>query len=154
MYWKRMSIAAAMVFVSGMTASFAETSQQENENKRVADVYLHAVMVGDYNKIAPYLSPEFKTHDWHVKTGDLAAFKAAVQAMAKAGSNGGIEITGERNFVDGDYVIVHHALAMKGAQERKIVGVEILKFSKGKIVEQWNLSQPVPAQSANGNGIF
>jgi hypothetical protein len=28
------------------------------------------------------------------------------------------------------------------------------KFSKGKIVERRNVTQPVPAQSANGNGIF
>jgi predicted SnoaL-like aldol condensation-catalyzing enzyme len=55
----------------------------------------------------------------------------------------------------GDYVINHHILVLKGgAQERKIVGVEILKFSNGKIVEHWNASVTVPEQPANNNGVF
>jgi predicted SnoaL-like aldol condensation-catalyzing enzyme len=35
-----------------------------------------------------------------------------------------------------------------------VLGVEILRFENGKIVEHWNNQQDVPLMSANANGAF
>jgi predicted SnoaL-like aldol condensation-catalyzing enzyme len=138
-----------------VSASHAGASPQEEKNKRVASIYVHAMLLGDYDKIAPYISPEFKTHDWHVKTGDQPSLKVAFAGRAKQTTGLKLEIAGERQFASGDYVVHHFLTTISGGpQAGKVACVEIFRFSNGKIIEEWNVPQPVPAQSANSNGVF
>jgi predicted SnoaL-like aldol condensation-catalyzing enzyme len=146
------SIAATAALLLGVSVSHAGTGAQEEKNKRVASIFVHAMLAGDYDKIAPYIGPGFKTHDWHVKGGDQPALKTAFEGMAKQASDR--KVAKERSFADGDYVTSHFVVDISGAKPMQVATVEIFKFSKGKIVEQWNVAQPVPAQSANSNGIF
>src|SRR5271169_1311773 len=56
-------------------------------------------------------------------------------------------------FADGDYVIVHdHAVREPGT--RGIAIVNIYKLENGKVVEHWDVMQPVPEKPANNNGMF
>jgi predicted SnoaL-like aldol condensation-catalyzing enzyme len=59
----------------------------------------------------------------------------------------------KRVFANGDYVIVHvHAVREAGARSNAMV--DIFKLERGKIVEHWDVIQPVPAKAANDNGMF
>jgi len=56
-------------------------------------------------------------------------------------------------YVDGDIVIVHSHVRMK-ADDRGMAVVDIFRFEKGKVVEHWDVVQPIPEKSANNNTMF
>jgi predicted SnoaL-like aldol condensation-catalyzing enzyme len=59
----------------------------------------------------------------------------------------------KRVFADGDYVILHvHAVREPGTRGSAIV--DIFKLEGGKIVEHWDVVQPIPDKAANNNGMF
>jgi predicted SnoaL-like aldol condensation-catalyzing enzyme len=56
-------------------------------------------------------------------------------------------------FADGDYVILHvHAVREPGTRGNAIV--DIFRLEDGKIVEHWDVVQPIPEKAANANGMF
>jgi len=59
----------------------------------------------------------------------------------------------KRIIADGDLVAVHSHGAM-GANDRGLAVVDILRVKGCKVVEHWDVVQPVPEKSANGNGMF
>ena len=53
----------------------------------------------------------------------------------------------------GDYVIVHvHAVREPGTRGNAII--DIFRLENGKVVEHWDVIQPVPEKAANNNGMF
>ncbi len=59
----------------------------------------------------------------------------------------------KRIIADGNLVAVHSHGAM-GADDRGMAVVDILRVKGCKVVEHWDVVQPVPEKSANGNGMF
>ena len=59
----------------------------------------------------------------------------------------------KRIFADGDYVIVHvHAVREPGTRGNAII--DIFRLENGKVVEHWDVVQPIPEKAANNNGMF
>lgn len=59
----------------------------------------------------------------------------------------------KRSFVDGDHVILHvHAVREPGTRGNAIV--DIFRLENGKIVEHWDVIQPIPEKAANANTMF
>ena len=59
----------------------------------------------------------------------------------------------KRSFVDGDHVILHvHAVREPGTRGNAII--DVFKLENGKIVEHWDVVQPIPENPANNNGMF
>lgn len=59
----------------------------------------------------------------------------------------------KRVGVDGDLAFVH--VRYPDWNGRETAGIDIYRFdSRGKIVEHWDVLQPVPAESANANTMF
>jgi predicted SnoaL-like aldol condensation-catalyzing enzyme len=59
----------------------------------------------------------------------------------------------KRIGIDGDLAFVHVRYLDWGGQET--AGVDIFRFNdEGKVVEHWDVLQPVPASSNNGNTMF
>ena len=59
----------------------------------------------------------------------------------------------KRVFADGDFVILHvHGVREPG--ERGVAIIDIFRLEKGKIVEHWDVVQPIPEKPANNNGMF
>ena len=59
----------------------------------------------------------------------------------------------KRIAIDGDLAFVHVRYLDFGGQET--AGVDIFRFNAdGKIVEHWDVLQPVPATSKNANTMF
>jgi predicted SnoaL-like aldol condensation-catalyzing enzyme len=55
--------------------------------------------------------------------------------------------------VDGDFVIVH-SHATTTPEDRGMAIVDIFRMDDGKIVEHWDVIQPIPEKAANENTMF
>ncbi len=58
-----------------------------------------------------------------------------------------------RVISEGDLVVVHSKFTT-GPEDRGEAIIDIFRIADGKIVEHWDVIQPVPEQSANGNTMF
>lgn len=59
----------------------------------------------------------------------------------------------KRIVADRDIVVVH-VFARINAEDRGSAVIDIFRVKRCKIVEHWDVMQPVPHKSANGNGMF
>jgi predicted SnoaL-like aldol condensation-catalyzing enzyme len=49
---------------------------------------------------------------------------------------------------------IHYTIARISAGDRGIAVVDILRVERCKVVEHWDVVQPVPEKSVNSNGMF
>ena len=59
----------------------------------------------------------------------------------------------KRAIAEGELVVVHSHVRQKPGDLGAAV-VHIFRFEKGRIVELWDLGQPVPEKSPNQYGMF
>ena len=56
-------------------------------------------------------------------------------------------------LADGNLVAIHYNFKIK-PEDRGFAVVDIFRIKNGKLAEHWDVVQPVPAKSANDNGMF
>ena len=122
--------ANAQKVIAFMDLVFNQKKVKEGFDKYVGDKYIQ------HNPIAP----------------DGA--QAAVEVLGKAlEALPGWTYDFKHAYVDGDIVVLHSHVKMK-ADDRGMAVVDIFRFEKGKIVEHWDVVQPIPEKSANDNTMF
>jgi predicted SnoaL-like aldol condensation-catalyzing enzyme len=83
--------------------------------------------------------------------GTAQALQAGMEKNARQNPNKIFEI--KRVIAEGDLVVTHsHVRQTPEALGAAVV--HIFRFENGKIVELWDLGQPIPAESINKNGMF
>ncbi|WP_125720299.1 nuclear transport factor 2 family protein [Flavobacterium ustbae] len=97
-----------------------------------------------------YVGKNFKHHNAHFK-GDAETLMLAMEESARANPNKVFKI--HHILEDGNLVAVHSHLKQIPSDIGFAV-VHILKFDGDKIIELWDLGQPVPKDSINENGMF
>jgi predicted SnoaL-like aldol condensation-catalyzing enzyme len=60
----------------------------------------------------------------------------------------------KRVFADGDYVILHSHWHGLSDNPRGEAVVDIFRLEGGKVLEHWDVIQPIPETSANANTMF
>jgi predicted SnoaL-like aldol condensation-catalyzing enzyme len=60
----------------------------------------------------------------------------------------------KRVFADGDHVILHSHWHGLSDNPRGDAVVDIFRLEGGKVVEHWDVIQPIPEASANANTMF
>jgi predicted SnoaL-like aldol condensation-catalyzing enzyme len=147
---------AVIAFVVGVLAfvnqpaGAADPKQMEENRKVVLDFYEKGINKKDFDAASVHFGPRYTQHNPNAADGP-EGFKNFLAFLREKFPNSHSEI--KHVFVDGDYVILHvHAVRAPG--ERGVAIMDIFKLENGKIVEHWDVAQPIPEKAANTNGMF
>jgi predicted SnoaL-like aldol condensation-catalyzing enzyme len=133
-------------------AGFAQPSTpQEARNKQVVlDFYEKGLNQRDFAAAAVHFGDRYIQHNPGAPDG-IEGFRGFLAMLKERFPNGRSEV--KRAFAEGDFVILHvHGIREPGT--RGVAIVDIFRLENGKIVEHWDVIQPVPETAANPNGMF
>jgi predicted SnoaL-like aldol condensation-catalyzing enzyme len=140
----------AIVAAAFAVAQPALAADLEANKKAVVAFYEAAINHKDFVAAAQYLGPRYTQHNPGAADGP-DGLKGFLAFLREKFPNNHSEI--KRIFADSDYVIVHvHAVREPGTRGNAIV--DIFKLENGKVVEHWDVVQPIPEKAANDNGMF
>lgn len=148
----RAGLSAAILLALASTGAMAAANeaQQEANRKAVLAFYEKGLNQKDADAALAYVGDRYVQHNPNAADGP-EGFKKFIGFLREKFPNSHSEI--KRSFVDGDYVILHvHAVREPGTRGNAIV--DIFKLENGKIVEHWDVVQPVPENPANNNTMF
>ncbi|MBP2428150.1 putative SnoaL-like aldol condensation-catalyzing enzyme [Bradyrhizobium elkanii] len=147
----RTAVATLLLALASSSAmAAASEAQQEANRKAVLAFYEKGLNQKDADAALAYVGNRYVQHNPGAADGP-EGFRKFIGFLREKFPNSHSEI--KRSFVDGDYVILHvHAVREPGTRGNAIV--DIFKLEDGKIVEHWDVAQPVPENPANGNTMF
>jgi predicted SnoaL-like aldol condensation-catalyzing enzyme len=128
----------------------AKTPEEQANRQLVLDMYEQVLKPLDSARVDAFFTPGYIQHSPLAATGAVG-LKTFLD-WAK-GTSPQAEHRVKRIFADGDHVIAHvHVIINPG--ERGLAVTDIFRIENHRIAEHWDAAQPVPAESANDNGMF
>ena len=129
----------------------SSTDQKVEANKEtVMEFYESAINHKDFEAAVTFIGGRYVQHSPLIADG-MEGLEAFLSFLKTKYPNLRGEI--KRVFADGDYVILHtHGVRTPG--ERGSAIMDIFKLEEGKIVEHWDVIQPIPESAINQNGMF
>ncbi len=128
-----------------------ETNEKLEANKKTVLAFYEAgINNKNFDAASKFIGKRYVQHDPGIADGPegLKAFLGVFRAQFP-----NLHADIKQIFADGDFVIAHvHGVRVPG--ERGSAIVDIFKLEDGKIVEHWDVRQPIPETSANPNSMF
>ena len=125
--------------------------QQITDLKKAAIDFLTLASSGKIHEAySQYVDENFIQHNGHFK-GDRQSLMQAMEENYVQNPNK--VITVKHALSDGDLVAIHSHVKLD-PQETGMALVHIFRFKGSRIVELWDLGEPVPAEAVNENGMF
>ncbi len=122
-----------------------------DNNKDAAVTFLELASMGKVREAyAQFVGAEFRHHNPFFE-GSAQALMAGMEENARQNPNRVLEV--KRAIAEGEWVVVHSHVRQKPGDLGAAV-VHIFRFEAGRIVELWDLGQPVPEKSPNQYGVF
>ena len=122
-----------------------------DSNKDIAVAFLEMASSGDVREAySKFVGPGFKHHNPFFE-GSAASLAAGMEENARQNPSKTIEV--KRVLAEGDFVAVHSYVRLDPNSQGAAV-VHLFRFDNGRIVELWDVGQPVPDESANQYGMF
>lgn len=112
------------------------------DNRAVAERLFAAMCTGDLGVVDELVAEGFVQHNPQLPSG-RAAFRDLLAAVTP------VEATVHRVLADGDHVAIHHHVVTFGSAV-----VDIFRVVDGKVVEHWDVIQPLPETTASGLDMF
>jgi predicted SnoaL-like aldol condensation-catalyzing enzyme/quinol monooxygenase YgiN len=123
---------------------------QLDANKQTVLAFYAALIRKDFDALSKLVGERYIQHNPLIADG-----RAGLQAFVTLLENEFPHLDAEiKNvFAEGDFVIAHvHGTRVPGQRGSAIV--DIFRLEGGKIVEHWDVQQPIPERAANANGMF
>lgn len=122
-----------------------------NQNKDAAVSFLKMASSGDVREAySKFVGSGFRHHNPYFE-GSAEALMTAMQENARENPNKTLDV--KRVIAEGDLVAVHSHVRQNPDDLGGAV-VHLFRFDDGRIVELWDLGQPVPGESPNQYGMF
>ncbi len=121
------------------------------DNKRKALDFLKLVEARQIDEAYRlYTIPDGKHHNPYYQAGFTALRQGMKEAAVRSPN---MQLNVKHVIADGDLVAVHSQVVLSPG-EKGIAVVHLFRFQDGKIVEFWDIGQPVPDDSPNHDGMF
>ncbi len=122
-----------------------------DSNKNAAVSFLEMVSTGKVDEAySKFIGDGFKHHNPYFE-GSAKALREGMKENAIQNPKKAIEV--KRVIAEGEFVVVHFLVKHKPA-ELGFAVMHLFRFENGKIVELWDLGQPIPEESLNQHGMF
>ncbi|MEQ8925520.1 MAG: ester cyclase [Fulvivirga sp.] len=117
--------------------------------KEIAASFLELVGSGRVKEgFSKFVASNFRHHNQYFK-GSRDALANAIEEDHRTNPNESVEV--KFCYKDGNTVITHSLVVKK---DMEIAVVHIFRFENDKIVELWDLGQPIEDDSPNEFGLF
>jgi predicted SnoaL-like aldol condensation-catalyzing enzyme len=131
-------------------SSFSAEPILNNNKAVVLSFYQFAINEKNVEAALPYLGEQYIQHNPNAQDG-IEGLKKYIAYLKATYPHAHSDI--KRILAEGDYVILHvHSIKEPNTRGEAIM--DIFRLEQGKIVEHWDVHQPVPEHSANDNGMF
>ncbi|MEU5760923.1 nuclear transport factor 2 family protein [Nocardia sp. NPDC047648] len=118
-------------------------------NKELAMRGFAEFAAGNIDALRTLLHDDFLEHS----PGNPSGKEAFLEFIAKAPVAGStLELA--RVIADDEYVVMHYRMILPGETEPDQAVVDIWRMVDGKIVEHWDVVQPVPEPGRTPHGMF
>ena len=147
----RRAFGLGLAAAAGVAAPAHAADDVLEANKRtVLAFYDAALNRSNIDEAAAYFGPRFIQHNPRSKDG-IEGFRALMQDVKKQFPRLRVDV--KRAFADGDFVILHVHVKLQ-PDELGLAIVDMFRLEDGRIVEHWDVRQPIPEVAANTNGMF
>lgn len=140
---------ALSAFFSLPSAAWADSKEDANK-KTVVEFYTKLFVDKDFEAARPFFGDRYIQHNPHAADGP-EALRQFLTGFREKFPNAKSEI--KRVFADGDFVILH-VHARREPTDKGVAIVDIFRLENGKVVEHWDVVQPIPDTAANSNTMF
>ncbi|CAN5756498.1 nuclear transport factor 2 family protein [soil metagenome] len=145
------SLAAAVCISLASVGAYALTPSEQANKDVVLAFYEAAINQKDVEAALAYIGRTYTQHNPRSADG-VEGLKGFIGGYLKK-ANPQLKAVIKRVVVQGDLVVLHvHSMPEPGALGSAIV--DIFRVENGKIVEHWDVMQPVPETLAHGNTMF
>lgn len=129
----------------------AGPSQQDLNKETVIAFYDAAINDKDFEAASAYLGDMYIQHNPMAADGP-EGLKAFLDFAKENLSSFKVEF--KRVLADGDFVVVHAHATSGQPDDRGSAVMDIFRLENGKVVEHWDVIQPIPETARNENTMF
>jgi predicted SnoaL-like aldol condensation-catalyzing enzyme len=147
---KLLNTLLAALLLATSTVSLAADALAEANKKIVLAFYDAALVKRDVDAAVQYLGSKYIQHN-PVAPDGVDGVKGLIKFLKEKFPNRTSDI--KRVVAEGDLVVLH-VHAKPTPEDRGTAIIDIFRVENGKIVEHWDVMQPVPEKAANNNTMF
>lgn len=128
-----------------------QNTDKSNAYKEIAVSFLQFVAKGQVRKaFKQYIATDFRHHNPYFR-GDAESLMAAMEENAVQKPEKALEV---KLAIQENQLVAVHSHIKQNPDDAGSAVVHLFRFKDDKIVELWDVGQPVPKDMPNDNGMF